>query len=480
MPTVPVETALQEWLKAWSDRRADDYLSFYDSRFAPLGGVDRAAWAKQRRLALRQPNWVKVRAEQVSSTEMSPEEMVVGFVQVYSASTGHRETTRKSMIWRWSDGHWRIVSEQATKVTSNASQDVALARVEPVQPVEAKVPEAKLPEQRLPESESLESKASVRVQREAETGVSPKVQRELEAAEAALAKAQRHAEAAQAKVNQEVKALQARAKREAELAQAKAQRQAEASQLQAQRDAEAAQLKAQRDAGLTAARAKREAELASVRAELDSKQAAAKAAREAQINAEKAAREAEVTANRAKRDAEAAAANARKEEKRLAKEILSVAPAATALAAAIPEVSQATSISPPSVAPTTASIISSNVASFEPTVRGWIKAWNDRQVDTYLAFYASSFEVPGGQDRAVWASERRESMTKPAWIKVRADNLKTSVNGDSAEARFFQVYVVAPGAVDLSNKTMRWIWADGRWQIAQEQSEAHARKRGGK
>jgi hypothetical protein len=310
--------------------------------------------------------------------------------------------------------------------------------------------------------------------------LSPKVQRELEAAQLALTKAQRHAEAAQAKVNQEVEALQARAKREAELAQAQAQRQAEASQLQAQRDAEAAQLKAQRDAGLTATRAKREAELASVRAELDSKQAAAKAAREAQINAEKAAREAEVTSNRAKRDAEAAAANARKEEKRLAMEILSVAPAATALAAAIPEVSQVTSISPASVGPSATSIISTNAASFEPAVRGWIKAWNDRQVDTYLAFYSSSFEVPGGHDRAAWASERRESMTKPSWIKVRADNLKTSVNGDSAEARFFQVYVVAPGAVDLSNKTMRWIWADGRWQIAQEQSEAHARKRGGK
>jgi hypothetical protein len=88
--------------------------------------------------------------------------------------------------------------------------------------------------------------------------------------------------------------------------------------------------------------------------------------------------------------------------------------------------------------------------------------------------------MPGGQDRAAWSAERRESITKPAWIKVRADHLKTSVNGDSAEARFFQVYVVAPGTVDLSNKTMRWNWVDGRWQIVQEQSEPHSRKRGGK
>ena len=496
LPTVAVETSLQEWLKAWSDRRADDYLNFYDPRFAPLGGVDRAVWAKQRRSALRQPNWLKVRAEQVISTEMSPEEMVVGFVQVYSASTGHRETTRKSMIWRWSDGHWRIVSEQATKMAAAAGEDVAIARVEPAQSVEAKAPE-----QKVAESKPLEPKASVRVQRESEPGLSSKAQRELEAAQAALAKAQRDADAAQAKANQEAEALQTRTKREAELAQAKSQREAEAAQLRTQRDAQAAQLKAQRDAELAAARVKREAELLGVRAELESKQAAAKAARETQVNAEKAAREAEVAANQAKREAEAAAANARKQEKRLAKEVLSAAPAETAPAPAVQVVSSATppaalpavsSTSSPATLPArppaapnptstvssnAASIISPNAASFEPAVRAWIKAWNDRQVDTYLASYAANFEVPGGQDRATWAAERRESITKPAWLKVRADNLKTSVNGDSAEARFFQVYVVAPGTVDLSNKTMRWAWAEGRWQIVQEQSEPHARKR---
>jgi len=448
LPTTPVETALQEWLKAWSDRRADDYLNFYDSRFAPLGGVDRAAWSKQRRAAIRQPNWVKVRAEQISSTEMSPEEMVVGFVQVYSASTGHRETTRKSMIWRWSDGHWRIVSEQATKMGVTAARDVAVLPVEPVQPVEAKVPEAKAPEPKLSELKALEPKASVLVSRAADS-VQSKAQRELEAAQAALAKAQREADAAQAKANQEAEALQARVKRDAELAQAKAQR----------------------DAELAATRAKREAELASVRAELESKQAAAKSAREAQSAAEKAVRE-----------AEAAAANARKEERRLAKELTATPSATMAPAAAAPAVPSTTVLTPPPVAPASnttnaTSIGSPNAASFEPAVRAWIKAWNDRQVDAYLASYAANFEVPGGQDRAAWSADRRESITKPAWIKVRADHLKTSVNGDSAEARFFQVYVVAPGTVDLSNKTMRWNWVDGRWQIVQEQSEPHSRKR---
>jgi hypothetical protein len=124
-PTVSVETALQEWLRAWSERRVDDYLDFYDPGYTPLGGIDRAVWAQRRRAAIRRPHWVNVRADQISTTEMSPEEVVVGFVQQYSASAGHRETTRKSMIWRWTDGRWRIVSEQSLTVPGKVDREEA-------------------------------------------------------------------------------------------------------------------------------------------------------------------------------------------------------------------------------------------------------------------------------------------------------------------------------------------------------------------
>jgi hypothetical protein len=230
------------------------------------------------------------------------------------------------------------------------------------------------------------------------------------------------------------------------------------------REAEALQLKAHRDA-----------ELANMRAELEAKQAAAKAAREAQLSAEKVAREAEIAANQAKREAGSAAINARKEEKRLARTAALALPVNPPVS---PSVAPAVTPVPPAVA--LSSISAPDAAAFEPAVRAWLKAWGDRRVDDYLAFYAPSFEVPGVEDRTGWAAHRRDSMTRPAWIKVRADHLKTSVNGDTAETRFFQVYVVAPGTVELLKKTMRWVWTDGRWQIVQEQSEPlvgkHAKK----
>ena len=438
-PTIPVETALQEWLRAWRERRVEDYLNFYDPRYAPAGGVDRSVWAKQRRAAIRHPNWVKVNADQINTTEMSPEEVVVGFVQVYSASTGHRERTRKSMIWRWSDGHWRIVSEQAATVSAKTDQ------MEPRAPIESTLPVEPTPAvEQKPQSEP---KRLTQAQRDA-GALQSRAQRGLEAAQAALEKARQEADAAQARANQEAEVIQARARRDAELA----------------------QVKAQRDAELAAERAKRDAELANVRAEVEVKQAAAKAAREAQLSAEKTAREAELAANQAKREAETAAASARKEEKRLARTPVPALPAT-------PMVSPPAVASVAPLASAVPAVTAPNSAAFESSVRAWVKAWSDRQVDAYLAFYAPGFEVPGGQDRATWTAQQRESITRPAWIKVRADHLKTSIQGDTAEARFFQVYVVAPGTVELTNKTMHWAWADERWQIVREQSEPVLRKR---
>jgi len=33
-------------------------------------------------------------------------------------------------------------------------------------------------------------------------------------------------------------------------------------------------------------------------------------------------------------------------------------------------------------------------------VNGWAKAWSAKDADAYLAYYASAFQVPGGEPRA--------------------------------------------------------------------------------
>jgi hypothetical protein len=304
VPKLALETALQQWLGAWSERRIDDYLSFYDAAYKPPGKLEHGLWVKQRRAALRQPQWIKVRAEQLSVTEMAPDEFVVSFEQVYAASTGHRETTKKTMIWRWVDGRWRIASELTAP-------------------------------------------------REAKAATPADVEKGVKAPLVAAASA---------------------------------------------------------------------------------------------MSAESAAPQPTPTP--------ALAATAQ--------------PATASKPVAAPA-------TPPSAAtaqpPATAQPAGAHVVGLEPTVRAWLKAWTDRQVDDYLGYYAPGFEVPGGADRSTWAAARREAITRPAWIKVRADQLRVTEKGAEAEVHFFEVVVVAPGTVELARKTMVWALADGRWQIVQERAE---------
>ena len=42
------------------------------------------------------------------------------------------------------------------------------------------------------------------------------------------------------------------------------------------------------------------------------------------------------------------------------------------------------------------------------TVNAWAKAWSDKDVAAYLAFYATDFRAPGGVSRASWEKARRE------------------------------------------------------------------------
>jgi len=52
-------------------------------------------------------------------------------------------------------------------------------------------------------------------------------------------------------------------------------------------------------------------------------------------------------------------------------------------------------------------------------VNGWAKAWSAKDADAYLAYYASAFQVPGGEPRAAWEATRRDRITKPGSMKSR-------------------------------------------------------------
>jgi len=109
----------------------------------------------------------------------------------------------------------------------------------------------------------------------------------------------------------------------------------------------------------------------------------------------------------------------------------------------------------------------SDVAAISKAVREWAAAWSRKDVRGYLAFYAKDFHTPNGQARNAWEDEREARISKPGPIEVGIVNLKVSIDGDTATARFRQAYS-STNLKTTSTKTLVLGRRGSRWQILQE------------
>jgi tetratricopeptide (TPR) repeat protein len=104
------------------------------------------------------------------------------------------------------------------------------------------------------------------------------------------------------------------------------------------------------------------------------------------------------------------------------------------------------------------------------TVNAWAKAWSDKNVTAYFAFYASDFQTPRGVKRTTWERTRRDRIIKPKSIQVEITHPKvTLINPARARISFRQLYHSDAFKHD-SSKTLEMVKTDGKWQIRQERS----------
>lgn len=75
------------------------------------------------------------------------------------------------------------------------------------------------------------------------------------------------------------------------------------------------------------------------------------------------------------------------------------------------------------------------------TVNAWAKAWSEKDIAAYLAFYGTDFRAPGGVARGTWEKGRRERISKPKSIEVVVISPKISFIDDThARVSFKQSY----------------------------------------
>ncbi len=109
-PRERVREVVQEWAQAWSERRVDEYLSYYSAAFVPASGVPRAAWEDRRRDRLLNQGAIRVTVVSLEVQETSPDEMRVTFTQSYQSNT-FRDRVRKTLRMVREDDVWKIAEE---------------------------------------------------------------------------------------------------------------------------------------------------------------------------------------------------------------------------------------------------------------------------------------------------------------------------------------------------------------------------------
>jgi ketosteroid isomerase-like protein len=130
-------------------------------------------------------------------------------------------------------------------------------------------------------------------------------------------------------------------------------------------------------------------------------------------------------------------------------------------APATPAATAAPAAAAPAAAPAT------GIAEVETAVRAWAAAWSARDVERYLAAYAPDFTPARKQDRKRWEAERRARITGKSKISVTVDDLVISVNGQTASARFKQVYS-ADKLNHTDRKTLELQRVGNQWLIRKE------------
>ena len=146
------------------------------------------------------------------------------------------------------------------------------------------------------------------------------------------------------------------------------------------------------------------------------------------------------------------------------------APAVVAVASAIKPI---TAASAPASAPATAAApkpvpsAANPVGDVEAAVRAWAAAWSRRDLTAYYAAYTGDFSGQAHSHRA-WEEDRRVRIATKRHIKVEITDLRVSVNGDRAQARFRQGYE-SDALTTSGHKTLELTRAaSGRWLIRQE------------
>ena len=118
------------------------------------------------------------------------------------------------------------------------------------------------------------------------------------------------------------------------------------------------------------------------------------------------------------------------------------------------------------------SIIALETLNKQETVRvaisQWANSWSSKDVETYIASYASEFKPSRGLSRSAWERGRRKRLSSPTFIKITLSNVEIDFRGEElAKVLIVQKYQ-SDTYSDKVNKEITLKFVDNKWLITRE------------
>lgn len=108
-----------------------------------------------------------------------------------------------------------------------------------------------------------------------------------------------------------------------------------------------------------------------------------------------------------------------------------------------------------------------DAANVEAAVKAWASAWADQDMNRYFDAYSENFSPSDGSSLAKWKDTRHLRIAGKPGITVDVQDLKVSIKGDEATARFHQKYA-AGSFKSTVRKTLKMQRENGHWRITSE------------
>lgn len=149
-------------------------------------------------------------------------------------------------------------------------------------------------------------------------------------------------------------------------------------------------------------------------------------------------------------------------------EVLAAAPAQTAPKVEVkPSAAEAVSASVEKAAVAAKPAAQVAAAEVESAVNAWAAAWQKQDMPRYLNAYSEKFVPADGTSLDKWKEARRARIVGKDNITVSLQNVRVSVDGDQATAKFRQRYV-AGSLNSTTRKTLALRHEKGSWRIVRE------------